>query len=80
MLDARVENLVVEKGRRLGFEEDTSPLLFDYLVVLSRQRDDAELQVRLRPYPLGGQAEASRLGGLFPRPRRCPSQPEPRYR
>jgi hypothetical protein len=35
VLDAGVENLVVEKGGRLGFEEDTGPLLFDHFVVFA---------------------------------------------
>ena len=35
LLDGGIENLVVEKGSRLGFEKDPGVLLFDHLVVLS---------------------------------------------
>jgi hypothetical protein len=37
LLDAGVENHVVEEGGRLWFEKDPGSLLFDHLVVLSRQ-------------------------------------------
>jgi hypothetical protein len=64
VLDAGVENLVVEEGSRLWFEEDTGTLLFDHLVVLRRQRNDADLQVRLRSCPLGDHPQTRRLRNL----------------
>jgi PASTA domain len=64
VLDGGVENLVVEEGGRLWFEEDTGTLLFDHLVVLSRQRNDADLQVRLRSCPLGDHPQTRRLRNL----------------
>ena len=50
-LDAHVENLVVEKGGGFRIEEDARSILLDHLVVLSGQRNDGELEVRLRPCP-----------------------------
>jgi hypothetical protein len=53
LLDARVENLVIEERGRLGLEEDSGSAFFDYLVVLGGQRDDAQLEVRLCSCSLG---------------------------
>jgi hypothetical protein len=64
VLDAGVENLVVEEGGRLWFEEDTGTLRFDHLVVLGRQRSDVDLQVRLRSCPLGDHPQTRRLRKL----------------
>jgi hypothetical protein len=65
VLDAGVENLVVKEGGSLRFEEDTGPLLLDYLVVLGGQRNETELEVRLRPGSLGDHPQTARLGNLL---------------
>lgn len=49
LLDACAEDLVVEERGCLWFEEDTGSPLFNHLVVLGGQRDDAQLEVRLCP-------------------------------
>src|SRR5688572_22747440 len=64
LLDAGVEYLVIEQRGRLRFEEDADSLLLDHLVVLSRQRNDAELQVRPRRRPLGDQPQSARFREL----------------
>src|SRR5919198_996132 len=67
LLDAGVEDLVVEERGRLRLEKYSSSLLLDHLVVLGRQRNDAELEVRLRPRPFGDQPQTARLGSLVGR-------------
>jgi pimeloyl-ACP methyl ester carboxylesterase len=64
LLDARVENLVIEERSRLPFEEDAGSLFFDHLVILGRQRNDVQMQVRLRPGPLGDHPQATCLRDL----------------
>jgi hypothetical protein len=64
LLDAGVENLVVEERGRLWFEEDTGSLLVDHLVILRGQWNDAELEVRLRPGPLGDHPQTACLVDL----------------
>jgi hypothetical protein len=64
--------LCVEQGGRLRLEEHTDSLLLNHLVLLGRQRNDAELEVRLHPYPLGDQPRTARLRQLVRRRRRSP--------
>jgi hypothetical protein len=64
LFDIGIENLVVQERGRLRFEEETGSLLFDHLVVLSRPRYDAELEVGPCPCPLGDEPQAACLGGL----------------
>src|SRR6266550_8803637 len=66
-LNARVKNLVLEQRRRLSIKEDTCALFFDYLVVLGRQRNDAQLEVRLRARRIGNQTQTTRLRHRFRR-------------
>src|SRR5437667_6375810 len=64
LLDAGVENLLVEERGRLRFEEDAGSLFVDHLVILSGQWNDAEVEIRLRACPFGNHPQTARLGSL----------------
>jgi hypothetical protein len=49
LLEAGVENLLVEKRGRLRFEEDAGSLFVDHLVILGGQCNDAEVKFACVP-------------------------------